>query len=280
MTLEESTPTSARALVSLFLVALAMRWVYVITFYAVFGLSGLQGPDSGGYLDTGRKFAETIAAGKTATWAWLGPDPALMPLYTWTMALNAAVAGESAPLSITLVQGLFDSVTCLFIAGIARLIAPRAALLAGYAAAFTPTFIVLSGIVYTDTLFVFFVAASLYTALRWLKAQGLKWALLLGACVTCALGRAIGDLPRGRGIVSARAARAHCTARRQQRHPRCAPGAGYGPKCEPVQLLGANAAKRQPLPVLGRVAGQGIRRRHAARDHKQNQQRAFRDALW
>jgi 4-amino-4-deoxy-L-arabinose transferase-like glycosyltransferase len=181
-------PPSGRSLAWLFVTALVLRWAYAIAFYLLFGDGGLKGPDSEGYLALARGLAEAAAAGKVSGWAWLGPDLTLMPLITWTFALNAALAGASSAISFALFQGAMDAATCLIVAGIARQIAPRASLLAGYAAAITPSFIVLSGLVYTDTLFVFFATASLYAALRWLSAPSWPWAILLGLALGLASG--------------------------------------------------------------------------------------------
>jgi 4-amino-4-deoxy-L-arabinose transferase-like glycosyltransferase len=191
----EMPPTSTRAFVWLFVVALFVRALYAVAFYALVGFDGLKGPDSHGYVVLGRDFAAAVAAGKVSGWAWLGPDLSLMPLVTWALALSSIFAGDYAPLAYVLFQGVFDAGTCLFIAGIARLVAPRGALLAGYAAAFTPTFVVMSGLVYTDTLFVFFATASLYAALRWLASPSLGWALLLGAALGFAALVRIGIVP-------------------------------------------------------------------------------------
>ena len=192
---DATPPPSMRALIWLFVFALAVRALYAVAFYALSGADGLKGPDSQGYLILARGFAEALAAGKIAGWAWLGPDLSLMPLVTWALTLSSAFAGDYAPLAFVLFQGVFDAGTCLFVAGIARLIAPRAALLAGYAAACTPTFIVVSGLVYTDTLFVFFATAGLYAALRWLGAPALRWALLMGAALGLAALVRIGIAP-------------------------------------------------------------------------------------
>src|SRR5664280_807669 len=62
----------------------------------------------------------------------------------------------------------------------AQEISPRCALPAAIAAAISPTQIVLSGLVYTDTLFVFFVALFLFQAIRWLRAPSWKSAIWLG----------------------------------------------------------------------------------------------------
>jgi len=180
---DTTPPPSKRALVWLFVIALALRGLYVLAIYAFAGTEGLKGPDSHAYLQLARGFADGVAAGKVAGWAWLGPDVSLMPLFTWSLAGFVGIAGDAAPLAFVLAQGAVDAGTCLLIAGIARHIAPRAALAAGYSAAFTPTFIVVSGLVYTDTLFIFLATASLYAALRWLAAPTLRWALLAGAAL-------------------------------------------------------------------------------------------------
>lgn len=192
----DATPApSPRALVWLFLVALALRALYAVALYAFAGADGLKGPDSHGYLTLARGFAEAVAAGKIAGWGWLGPDLSLMPIFTWTLVLAVDAVGDAAPLAFVLAQGIVDAGTCLFVAGIARLIAPRAALAAGYAAALTPTFVVMSGLVYADTLFLFFATGSLYAALRWLRAPSLRWALAMGAALGVAALVRIGIAP-------------------------------------------------------------------------------------
>src|SRR5262249_50406566 len=145
---ETAPPPSIRAYIGLFVVALLLRALYAAAFYALLGDDGLKGPDSHGYLMLARRFAEAIAAGKVTGWGWLGPDLSQMPLFTWMLTGNSIFAGQLAPLTFVLGQGVFDAGTCLLVAGIARMVAPRAVLVAGYAAAITPTFIVLSGLVY------------------------------------------------------------------------------------------------------------------------------------
>jgi 4-amino-4-deoxy-L-arabinose transferase-like glycosyltransferase len=198
---DTTPPPSPRALVGLFIVALLLRWGYAVAFYALLGDDGLKGPDSQGFLILGRGMAEALAAGKLAGWAWLGPDLSHMPLLTWVLALSAALAGSFAALGFTLFQGAFDAGTCLFVAGIARMVAPRAALIAGYAAAFTPTFIVLSGLVYGDTLFVFFATASLYAALRWLARPSLGCAIAIGVMIGVAAMIRVGIAPWALALV-------------------------------------------------------------------------------
>ncbi len=65
----------------------------------------------------------------------------------------------------------------------ARTIDERYALPAAVAAIVNPTQIVMSGLVYGDTPFVFFVAFFLYAALRWMRTPDWRWALMLGTSV-------------------------------------------------------------------------------------------------
>ena len=109
MSSTDIAPPSGRSLAWLFVTALVLRWAYAIAFYLLFGDGGLKGPDSEGYLALARGLAEAAAAGKVSGWAWLGPDLTLMPLITWTFALNAALAGASSAISFALFQGAVDA---------------------------------------------------------------------------------------------------------------------------------------------------------------------------
>jgi len=175
-----SLPVPARTLVLIFVVAVAVRWAYAAGMYAGFGEDGLKGPDSGGYLVLGRAFADSIRAGTLAGWNWLGPDISLMPVFPWLLALHILFAGDGGAFAYVLTQGVIDGGTAVLVTLIAARFAGTRAALAGYAAALTPTFIVLSGLVYTDTPFVFFITVALYAAIRWMETPSWRWALILG----------------------------------------------------------------------------------------------------
>lgn len=175
-----------RRIVTLFLVALGVRWAYAFATLAFFGLDGFKFGDSHGYLATAERFAAAIAAGNVAGWGWLGPEPGLMPLFTWSLTAHVAMAGPWAPFTYVLAQGVLDAGTCVAIFGIARALDARVAILAGYAAAFTPTLVALSGIVYTDTPFTFFATLSLLGAALWLHRPSWRFAVLTGAMLGCA----------------------------------------------------------------------------------------------
>ena len=109
-----------------------------------------------------------------------------MPLITWLWAGSVAVFGKFGALGFILLQGLADAATCLCIYGIAATIRADYALPAGVAAALNPTQIVLAGLFYTDTFFLFFSAIALLAMARWMQQPSLRLALLAGAAVGCA----------------------------------------------------------------------------------------------
>jgi 4-amino-4-deoxy-L-arabinose transferase-like glycosyltransferase len=178
--------------VALFLGALALRWTYALALYAWLGDAGLMGPDSAMFLTDSRALAAAIAEGKVRGWEWLGRDLSRMPLFVWIITLCSLVAGPFDALAYVLVQGLFDAGTCLVVYALARRLDTGIAAAAAVAFAITPTALVVSGLAYTDTIFVFFFALSLLGAASWLKAPGWGSALLTGGALgAAALVRAV-----------------------------------------------------------------------------------------
>jgi 4-amino-4-deoxy-L-arabinose transferase-like glycosyltransferase len=161
--------------------ALAIRWVYDIVLFAAMGTAGLLGADSHAYLADAQRMAAAALSGNLHGWAWLGSDLSQMPLYPWLLALNVAIFNTLAPLFVTLEQALADAGTCLLVYMIAARLDYRIAVPAAIAAALNPTQIVLSGLVYNDTLFTFFVALFLYGAVCWLRGPSWSAALTMGA---------------------------------------------------------------------------------------------------
>ncbi len=160
-------------LLKIFIAALAIRWTYSVSMFLAMGDGGLMGVDSSNYIGAGNVIAASIKTGSLQGWGWFGPNPFMMPLYAWFVGFGALIADGYAALLDVLIQGLFDAGTCLLIYGMARAIEPRYALGAAVATAINPTQIVIAGMVYPDSMFVFFVALSLFGALRWL--QLLSW---------------------------------------------------------------------------------------------------------
>ena len=168
----------------IFVAALAIRWVYAIALYLFMGDLGLMNNDSVMYLQTGQAFVSAIAAGGVHGLGWFGLDPWLMPLFHWLVALHVILFGTFAPLSYVLMQGVLDAATCVIIYYIASAVDPRYARGAAICAVLNPTQIILSGIFFTDTPFLFFASLSLLGGLRWINQPSSRWAALLavGLC--------------------------------------------------------------------------------------------------
>lgn len=173
-------------LLKIFTVALAIRWAYAILLFATLGDAGLQTVDSTTYIGDAHRFAQAIEAGAVHGTGWLGPGIFTMPLFAWLTALHALLFGKWASLAYVLSQGALDAGTCLLTYGIAQTFNQRIAAPAGIAAAINPTQIVLSGLILTDTPFVFCVAAFLFAAARWLQTPGWAVATLAGLAIGAA----------------------------------------------------------------------------------------------
>ena len=135
--------------------ALALRWAYAGALFAFMGADGVTGPDSVGYMSRRR----LRSRGHQEEGRGLGlahPEHRDHAAVHVADQLHALLFGSLAPLSYVLMQGVFDAGTCLFVFGLSLLGSLfRGA--AAIAAAAQPTQIILSGLVYTDTIFVFLV---------------------------------------------------------------------------------------------------------------------------
>jgi 4-amino-4-deoxy-L-arabinose transferase-like glycosyltransferase len=183
-----TTPTStASTLRRLFLAALAIRWTYSLVLFACMGETGfLGGADSYTFLEYPRFFAAAAASGTIGGLDWLGMQPYIMPLFLWLVASQALLFGTFGALTYVLLQGLLDAGTCLVVHGIANHFSPRYAVPAAVAATINPTQIVMSGMIYSDTPFVLFVALFLFATVRWLKEPSWRWAILIGVALGAA----------------------------------------------------------------------------------------------
>lgn len=171
----------AKTVLKIFAFALAIRWGYSLLMFLILGNDALVGVDSSSYLDAGRAISAELNANTLSGWQWLGPNPHIMPLYSWLIGINAFLFGQYAALGNVLTQGLFDAGTCVLVYGMAQAIDPRYASIAGIAAAINPTQIIMAGMVYPDTPFIFFIALLFLGALRWLRAPSWTLAILMAA---------------------------------------------------------------------------------------------------
>ena len=173
-------------LMKIFTAALAIRWVYALLLFATMGDAGLQTVDSETYIGDAHRLAEALETGTLHGANWLGFGIFTMPLFAWFIGLHALLFGKWAALAYVLTQGALDAGTCLLTYGIAQTLNPRISVPAAIAAAFNPTQIVLSGLILTDTPFVFCVALFLFAAARWLKAPVWRWAIIAGIAIAAA----------------------------------------------------------------------------------------------
>lgn len=172
--------SETRRMFCVFLAALVVRWGLAIALFAGMGNDGLLGTDSRGFLQWVSDYAETVRAGTVHGLNWLGPNISLLPMPSWLWTANALLFGEHSALTSVLSQGVVDSATCVLVYAIASSLDPHYGLPAGIAAALNPTQAVMSNLYYTDTVFLFFVALALYSAIRWLFEPTWRPALLLG----------------------------------------------------------------------------------------------------
>lgn len=181
------TASDSRRLWLIFAAALAIRWLYALAIYSSLGADGLQGTDSIGFLQAAEMHAAGIVNGRLTFWDWLIPGTIVMPLFFWSVTICTLLFGSSAALGYVLLQGILDAGTCVLVFRLAGAFNPAYALPAAIAALINPTQIVLSGLVYTDTPFLFFVTLAFIASLRWLRQPDLRTALWLGSALGAAM---------------------------------------------------------------------------------------------
>jgi 4-amino-4-deoxy-L-arabinose transferase-like glycosyltransferase len=164
----------------IFFAAVAIRWAYAISLYIAMGPDGLLGMDSRGFVQWVHDYGNQIRAGTLQDWHWISVNLSIMPLVSWSWVITELLFGKHLAIAYVLFQGVLDSLTCLFIYGLAQTFRSSLALPAGIFAAINPTQIVMSGLFYTDTMFLFFIAFMLFAAARWLERPTWTWAVLLG----------------------------------------------------------------------------------------------------
>lgn len=181
----DAAPPLARTdwsiLLKIFLAALTVRWIYALAMFALMGDDGLKGVDSFSYSSVASNFADALRSGTVHGSQWFGDYIYTMPLYHWLSALPFLIFGKAyGTLAYVLLQGIIDAGTCVAVFGIAYRLSYRIAVAAALVATLNPTQIILSGLFYTDTPFVFFVALAFWATLRWIEIPSWRNALLLG----------------------------------------------------------------------------------------------------
>lgn len=190
-----SSPTDAGApsarkdqsiLLKIFFAALVVRWAYALALYHFMGDDGLKGLDSTTYAANAEAFARAIHAGTIHGTQWLGDAPYTMPLYHWLTTLPFLLFGSIGAISHILLQGAFDSGTCVLVYVLACSLDRKIAILSAIVAILNPTQIVLSALIYNDTSFTFFVVLTLMFAVRWTVNPSWLNGVGLGGALGCA----------------------------------------------------------------------------------------------
>ena len=178
-----ATAPGTAILLTIFLLAWVVRCAYALALFAWLGDDGLKGTDSIVFVAQAQAFADALHAGTVSGSHWLGNASNTMPLYQWLTALPYYIFGQGGGIAYVLMQNAFDAGTCVLVFLLAGSLDRRLAWPAAMVAVLNPTQIVLSGIIYTDTPYTFFVTLSLYLAHRWMRAPDLPRAIALGGAL-------------------------------------------------------------------------------------------------
>jgi hypothetical protein len=100
-------------------------------------------------------------------WPTLSAMTDRMPLYPLLLAGVQYAIGDG-PRAIAFIQAVIDAATCTLVASLGALISTRVGLIAGILAAFSPTLIVFSTQILTDTIFLFFFTLMLLAGAHFL----------------------------------------------------------------------------------------------------------------
>ncbi|NMM45604.1 hypothetical protein HH303_14000 [Rhodospirillaceae bacterium KN72] len=162
------------------LVAFALRVAYDLVCYSLLGPAGLMGPDSAAFLLNAQYLSDGGSLMTVADNGKSGFALDLMPISLLLMAATLTPGQPADPIGYVLVQAGMDAVTCLLIGRLAEFLEPRLFVPAALLAAVNPTQIVVAGLVYTDTPFLFFCCLGLVLFLEWQRTGALAMAVLSG----------------------------------------------------------------------------------------------------
>jgi 4-amino-4-deoxy-L-arabinose transferase-like glycosyltransferase len=163
---------AGRPLTSVFLLALLVRLINVALLTKRDAFFAEQDTFAYWMLGTALAKPETF-------WPTLSAMTDRMPLYPLLLAAIQHAFGD-APRAVALIQAAMDAATCALIAALGALISPRVGWIAGILAALSPTLIVFSTQILTDSLFLFFFALMLLALARFLLRPGALLAIGAG----------------------------------------------------------------------------------------------------
>lgn len=167
-------------LIGLFFLAAVLRAAYALACYWTLGPEGVMGPDSHAFLRDAQFLADGGSFLQVAPAFMPGFPNVNMPVPFWLMSLTLQAGSTPDPLAFVLVQGVIDAATCLIIGWTAERLKPGLFVPAALLAAINPTQIVVAGMFYTDTLFLFFVTAGMAATLSYMQDPSYRKAALVG----------------------------------------------------------------------------------------------------
>jgi len=148
---------------AIFLLALTVRIAHLLFFVSI---ESLFLEDQALYQDLARNYLQD-------GWAALGLER--LPLYPIFLSLFLGIIGEEYWLQAVLFfQSIIDAITCVLIAKLVFEQFGKGVWFAGLIAVLNPNQVILSGMVLTDTLYLFFIAGFLLFFARYLRTRGLS----------------------------------------------------------------------------------------------------------
>lgn len=174
----------ARQIAFVVCAALVIRLVNLL---ALGGDSGLALTDDARmYWNTARRTLELGGFYRVDADGLLKPEIERMPLYPMLVAGVIALFGETVWPTLVLQAGL-DAATCVLILLIGRRLSPAVGLVAGLAAAASPTLFVNAGLILTETLYLLLLTGGLLALLRHAEHGRLRDVALAGLLIGFAL---------------------------------------------------------------------------------------------
>lgn len=164
----------------IFALAVGLRVGYAVYCYLWLGRAGLMGPDSEAYLLNAQYLADGGSIFQVGANGQEGFVLDVMPIAILLMSWTLTPGTDPDPLGYVLLQCVIDAGTCLLIGWLAAQVARELLVPAALLAAINPTQIVVAGMVYTDTPFLFFVTAGLAFSVLWLKMPTLRISVAIG----------------------------------------------------------------------------------------------------